>query len=350
MPRISVIVPVYKVEQYLRRCIDSILAQTFTDFELILADDGTPDTSGAICDEYAQKDKRILVLHQCNMGQSGARNNAIKVSAGEWVHYVDSDDMIHRQMLEILYTEAAKGKAPVIMCGCYEQDAPPAAFYQKYETLPDAHYQSIGEEVLLDYRTRQNCPYYWIVCAKLIKSSIIKNNPFTVGRFWEDNAIVCKWLYEAGNAAEIDVPLYFYMINTAGTTKSDFSIKNLDFLWSLDQQIAFCESVGYDRLLKNTLVSYFSYGTNYYYRTLDELHQKKVAKDIRSGLRKTYLRFSRKVTLPDRIFTDIVDLYCPPAVKLINYSRAIRNIIKENGIKGIAAKIKDVLGKRRNND
>ena len=94
MPKISVIVPVYKVEAYLQECVDSILAQTFEDFELILVDDGSPDNCGAICDAYAGKDSRVKVIHQENQGLSGARNTGIEASKGEFLTFVDSDDMV----------------------------------------------------------------------------------------------------------------------------------------------------------------------------------------------------------------------------------------------------------------
>lgn len=94
MPKISVIVPVYNTEEYLPRCIDSILAQTFTDFELILINDGSTDNSGEICDEYAAKDKRIIVIHKENGGVCSARNKGIEIAQGEWIAFVDSDDII----------------------------------------------------------------------------------------------------------------------------------------------------------------------------------------------------------------------------------------------------------------
>ena len=93
-PEISIIVPVYKVEKYLNECIDSILAQTFTDFELILVDDGSPDNCPALCDAAAEKDSRVRVIHQQNKGLSGARNAGINVARGNWLGFVDSDDMI----------------------------------------------------------------------------------------------------------------------------------------------------------------------------------------------------------------------------------------------------------------
>ena len=104
MLAISVIVPVYNVEPYLRRCVDSILAQTFTDFELILVDDGSPDNCGAICDEYAEKDGRIRVIHKENGGVSSARNMALAEACGRYIVFADSDDVVHKQWCEKLYS------------------------------------------------------------------------------------------------------------------------------------------------------------------------------------------------------------------------------------------------------
>lgn len=103
MPKVSVIVPVYKVEKYIGKCIESILSQTFKDFELILVDDGSPDRSGAICDQYAQKDSRIQVIHKENGGVSSARNVGIAESKGEWLCFVDSDDTVDKDYIETLY-------------------------------------------------------------------------------------------------------------------------------------------------------------------------------------------------------------------------------------------------------
>ncbi len=100
MPKISVIVPVYKAEKYIRRCVDSILAQTFTDFELLLIDDGSPDSSGAICDEYVARDSRVKVFHKENGGVSSARNVGLDNACGEWIHFVDADDLISTSFIQ----------------------------------------------------------------------------------------------------------------------------------------------------------------------------------------------------------------------------------------------------------
>ena len=106
---ISVIVPIYNVEEYLPACIESILNQTYRDLEILLIDDGSTDNSGKICDEYAEKDKRCIVIHQQNKGLSGARNTGLDNAKGEYISFIDGDDYIHPQMLEILYEALLKG-------------------------------------------------------------------------------------------------------------------------------------------------------------------------------------------------------------------------------------------------
>lgn len=108
MPKVSVIVPVYNTEKYLPRCIESILAQTFTDFELILVNDGSTDNSGKICDEYAKKDSRIVVIHKENGGASSARNKGLEIAQGEWISFVDSDDWISSKYIEALLLDISK--------------------------------------------------------------------------------------------------------------------------------------------------------------------------------------------------------------------------------------------------
>ena len=120
MQKISVIVPVYKVEKYIHRCVDSILGQTYADFELILVDDGSPDNCGAICDEYAAKDSRVVVIHQENGGLSAARNAGIDWafanSDSQWISFVDSDDWIHPCFLERLWQAARTYRVSISCC------------------------------------------------------------------------------------------------------------------------------------------------------------------------------------------------------------------------------------------
>ena len=124
MPQISIIIPIYNVESYIHRCIDSILAQTYTDFELILVDDGSPDNCGKICDEYAAKDVRIHVIHKENGGPSSAggvskaRNTALDAATGEYFCFCDSDDYIQEDYLETLFNTLVETKSDCVSCNC----------------------------------------------------------------------------------------------------------------------------------------------------------------------------------------------------------------------------------------
>ena len=116
MNDISVIVPVYNVEKYLEKCIDSILSQTFKNFEIILVDDGSTDSCGIICDEYERLDNRVKVIHKINGGLSSARNSGLEIASGEYVAFVDSDDWIDKNMYQELYNEAKKNNADIVQC------------------------------------------------------------------------------------------------------------------------------------------------------------------------------------------------------------------------------------------
>ena len=118
-PLVSVIVPVYKAEAYLHKCVDSLLAQTMTDFEVLLIDDGSPDRSGAICDEYAAKDSRIRVFHKENGGVASARQVGIENVRGEYTIHADPDDWVEPTMLEELYAKAKEDDADMVICDYY---------------------------------------------------------------------------------------------------------------------------------------------------------------------------------------------------------------------------------------
>lgn len=131
MPQLSVIVPVYRVLPYLSKCIDSILAQTFTDFELILVDDGSPDRCGAICDEYAAKDDRIVVIHQKNAGVSAARNAGLDIAQGRYLSFIDSDDWIDPNMFRLMLESLWQHNADLVACGIQYWDSHESLLYRK---------------------------------------------------------------------------------------------------------------------------------------------------------------------------------------------------------------------------
>ncbi|MBP5435863.1 glycosyltransferase family 2 protein [bacterium] len=246
MPEISVIIPIFNAEKYITSCIDSLLAQTFTDFELVVVDDGSPDKCGEICEKYAKKDPRIRVIHQENRGQSAARNRGIELAQGVWITFVDSDDSVSEIYLRTLWEEAQSSNSSMIMCNCAEisetgrkiaQDTP--SCFERF---------TVSEELLI--KLYHNGCFYWVAGGKLIKKSILAHNPLPEGRIYEDNATVCKWLVEAEHISITNSNLYFYFTNPEGTTRQKFSLKKLDLSWAFKEQEIFYESIGFKEMQK----------------------------------------------------------------------------------------------------
>lgn len=223
MPEISVIVPVYKVEPYIHKCVDSILAQTFTDYELILVDDGSPDTCGNICDEYAQKDARIHVIHKENGGLSDARNAGMKIACGEYVIFIDSDDYIDADMLSYLYENLKKADADMATCGIYEVYADRI---EKQEEEPD--FVCSGEEafrcILRGHTIRGE------IWNKLIKRSCISDLEFPKGKLYEDIFYTVDMMQRIKKVAVGTKPKYYYLHRSDSITGKAYRPKLFDII------------------------------------------------------------------------------------------------------------------------
>ncbi len=236
MPRISVIVPVYQVELYLSQCIESILKQTFTDFELILIDDGSTDKSGKICDEYAENDVRIHVIHQKNQGLSCARNAGINVAKGKYITFIDSDDMIACDYLKRLLDTIRKHNADISVCQAVD-------FINEKNLVNHNKTEEIEE--VLDSETACIRIYNGdksisvIACGKLFKIELFKELRFPEGRLHEDQAIIPLVFYKAEQIVVINCNLYYYRVRMESITRRRFSIKRYDDLWAIEKCIDF---------------------------------------------------------------------------------------------------------------
>lgn len=298
MPEISIIVPVYRAEKYLNDCVDSILRQTFSNFELVLIEDGSPDQSGAICDEYAQRDERVRVIHQPNQGQAAARNHALPMTQGKWLCYVDSDDTIHPQMLEHLYRAAVESGAGISMCQFLEAEEQPA----DYERPVDFSYEllNMDEKTLTQLHDRDLYPG-WVACAKLIRRECVEGYPFQTGRVYEDNEAVTRWLLPAKTLAMLPARLYFYRTNPESTTKSQFNLKKLDYLWALESMIGYFRSVGYHTLAQRFLERYVEAAASSCYGVRQELNRPELVNGILSDVKKFLRREKMKLTRQERL-------------------------------------------------
>ena len=233
--KFSVILPIYKVEKYLHECVDSILNQTFTDFEVILVDDGSPDSCPQICDEYAAKDARVKVVHKINGGQASARNAGLEVAQGDYVCYVDSDDyLIDNKVLERL-AEKTESNPDVVhykFVEWFESDGHVAPCYFDYNVPTKG--RSLAE-VYCDLIDKD--AYYNSAWSKIIKRSLLMDNNirFEEGIVGEDN----EWYYHVVMVAKklvlLDEPLYVYR-RRSGSTTTTATEKNLrDQLHVLDK-------------------------------------------------------------------------------------------------------------------
>ena len=341
MPEISVIVPVYKAEDYLHACVDSILSQTVSDFELILVDDGSPDGCGAICDDYAARDSRVRVIHQENQGQAAARNHALSIAKGEWVCFVDSDDAVHPQMLERLGQAAAESGAAMSMCRMLEAPEMPEDFSSPVEVSWEL--LSMEEESLVALFDAGDYPG-WVACAKLIRRELVQSHLFCPGRVYEDNEAVCHWIYGAKTVASIPHSLYFYRTNPGSTTQSRFSMKKLDYLWALEGIIRFYSLVGYTTLRERFGTLYAEEAAGDYHRVRYELNDPKAARDIEKAAR----RLRREIPFTKAQFETMFSAMHPKLTRLYWPLEGAARTLREDGVSGLIRKVGKHLRKGEN--
>ena len=242
-PIISIIVPVYKVEQYLSRCVESILNQTFLDWELILVDDGSPDKCGDICDYYASKDSRVKVIHKENGGLSDARNAGIDIARGNYLAFVDSDDIIHPQMYELLYNSLKKTNSDISECGYMRFEG-----QVNFDELGDKSEEFVcsGMEALelLIQESKFKIP----VWNKLYKRELFSDIRFPKGKIHEDQFTTYKVFYLAKKLSHINIPMYFYFINTGGIMKNLNIEQRFHFIEALKERTEFFKHIDSENL------------------------------------------------------------------------------------------------------
>ena len=233
---ISVIVPVYKVEAYLDQCVQSIVSQTYTDLEIILVDDGSPDRCPAMCDAWAERDSRIKVIHKENGGPSDARNAGMAAAKGSFIGFVDSDDIISPDMYQVLLSLMEQDDSDIAACGIKqfgEENIPP------HRITPSGKYSFNTEDALRELIREQHLKQP--VWYKLYRRTTIINIPFPVGKYHED----AFWSYQAIGAARrvsvVDFPYYLYRQRPNSIMGSPYSLSHLDSLDALDAQVTYMQ-------------------------------------------------------------------------------------------------------------
>ena len=230
---LSIITPVYQVEQYLPQCLDSILAQTYPHWELILVDDGSKDRSGEICEEYAKKDGRIRVIHTENRGAGAARNTGFAHATGEYVVFVDSDDYISENMIERLYMTIQKSKYDLVVCNFLR--AYPDGKNDFTTQFPDMEIS--GREVLAHWKTQKNYGLWTVPWSKIIRKSILDQVKFPEGKYFEDEFFSDQLFLRCDRVRVIPDSLYVNRVRTSSTMNSQKTRNYLDLIDAFQARI-----------------------------------------------------------------------------------------------------------------
>lgn len=318
MISLSIIVPIYNVEKYLKKCIKSILSQTYTNFELILVDDGSLDNCGAICDDYSKVDSRIQVIHKKNGGLSSARNAGLKIAVGEYVAFVDSDDWIEKNMYEKLFTEAKKNNGDIVQCKflrTYKED-------KKVNIDKSNNIHIISNLEALNNLYNERYIETVVIWNKIYKRTLFDNITFPEGKIHEDEFTTHKLLYKANKVILIDEKLYYYRQTPNSIMNTKFNIKRLDRLEAIRQRMNFFKQIINEDLYNKTLKKYEYILKKDYFICKSSLNNKDILKKIRIEYRNVFFKYilSNKIRVKEKIMS-VIFFISPSAYKGIQTLR-----------------------------
>lgn len=280
---LSVIVPVYKVEPYLDRCVDSIVNQTYTNLEIILVDDGSPDRCPQMCDEWAQRDSRLRVIHKENGGSSDARNVGIAAATGKYLAFVDSDDYIAANMYKTMIAALERTNSDIACCGRYivTAETKKAMHCMDRETV-FTNTEAIKEMLLGGYIDESPCD-------KLYRRELFSGIVYPKGETNEDVVVTPRLFDRSSKIVYVGTPLYYYCQNPGSITKSSYSRKKRVVLKHLDEIKNFLEQVHPDLLVYfDALQGRYCQSTLYLL-----LDNKAVYKTYQNDYQEFYLRFKK---------------------------------------------------------
>lgn len=281
---ISVIVPIYNVEKYLEKCVESIKIQSFKNLEIILVDDGATDSSGVIADELALTDNRIIVVHKKNGGLSDARNAGIERATGRYLAFVDSDDMIHKEMFLTLYDLMVEHHADITECYNF-------MFFSEDE-LKDI---KLNNEVIINDKVSASMNLKTVVLDnqvmvwnKLYKRELFNNLSFSVGKLHEDQFITYKLFYEAEKIVTTRSSLYFYRKTDQSIMRRAYNLSRLDVVKAYIECLEFYESKHEEQLYNITLIGLLNTIIKHYYLIKQNKGLSKYKGELYSCFKKYY--------------------------------------------------------------
>lgn len=248
---VSVIVPVYNTEKYLRKCIDSIVEQTYTNLDIILVDDGSTDASGVICDEYAGKDSRIRVIHKENEGNGQARNTGLNYTEGGYILWVDSDDMIHRKQVEVLLSIAKEKNADIVVggyCAISDGEEPKDqtiadGIYDNAEVLSDSHLYDDGF-------IKKRSMILTVPWCKICKRELYDHVRYPHKRIHLDTWTTWKLYENSQKVVFVAEPLYYWRNNPDSLTRRKFDLSHFSGIEAYREQLEYYHTAGRQRYVE----------------------------------------------------------------------------------------------------
>lgn len=310
MECISVIIPIFNVDKYLVRCINSMLRQSYSFLDIILVDDGSTDDSGRLCDEYQKKDIRIRVIHQKNAGLSAARNAGLDIIKGKYVAFVDSDDYVSEDYFEVLMTIMKKSNADLSVCMSQKFIDGQILQEEKFDIDQTICYSN--EEALFDVLYRKNLTLYsW---GKLIKASLLKEIRFPVGELFEDVRTTYKIYHKAKKIAFNPVCNYYYYQRMGSIVNSEFNEKKMLQIVASEEILNFVKKE-YPHIVNAAISRCFIAAADIYRRIPND---KKYAKEKKYA--QSLIKKYRKIVLFDRenkLLTRGIALLAVVNVKLV---------------------------------
>lgn len=281
-PLISIVIPVYNVDKYLSTCLDSVVNQTYPHLEIILVNDGSSDSSPEICDAYAKKDPRIRVIHKNNSGSAAARNDGLKEAKGEYITFVDSDDVIAEDFYKILLTTLLENNADIVECGYRNFETETELKVQDSELpLSFAFFETqTALELLMKEYLKQ------VVWNKIYHRSVLKGIDFPAGKFIDDEFWTYKVFGKARKIVKISNELYFYRQLPESIMGRPYSLRRLDALEALEERIYYMKR--HFPALENLAIKIFCFGSLWHYQKLnrhseidaDHIHRDKIKKSV----------------------------------------------------------------------
>lgn len=318
-PIISIIVPIYNVERYLSRCIESILNQSFKEFELILVDDGSPDNSGEICDIYASKDDRVKVIHKKNGGVSSARNVGVSVANGEYIGFVDPDDYIDKEMYCKLYRLCIDNDSDIAICRFNRDINGKLQNIESAEEIIELNNIEAMNELF------KGILYRFSLCNKLFSKTCFNNVSFPEGRIHEDLSTTYKLFVNSRKAIYINYCGYIYVRRENSILTSTYSEKRLQAFIGWDEIINFIEK-NYNELLDQVISTFTYWCTDNISYILEQISN--------SDDKKKYLNTIKKYTIKYYVYikrSSILAIRYKLKIRIFNIS--YRLIILERKIK-----------------